>query len=125
VILGLGADWVDVEDLQRALERGGDRLRRRIFTAAERRYCEGRRREMEHLAARFAAKEALFKALGTGWGSEAGWTDVEVVRARQGPPRLRLRGRAAATARRQGVARLHLTLSHTPRGALAVVVAER
>jgi holo-[acyl-carrier protein] synthase len=125
VILGLGADWVEIDELQRALERGGERLRRRVFTAAERRYCEGRRREVEHLAARFAAKEALFKALGTGWGAEAGWTDVEVVRSREGAPRLRLRGRAAAAARRRGVARLHLSLSHTPRGALAVVVAEK
>lgn len=124
MIVGVGADWVEVEEMRRALERGGERLRRRVFTEAERRYCEGRRREAEHLAARFAAKEALFKALGTGWGREAGWTDVEVVRPRQGPPELRLSGRAADTARRLGVSRLHLTLSHTPRGALAVVVAE-
>lgn len=124
MILGVGADWVEVEEMRRALERGGERLRRRVFTRSERKYCEGRRREAEHLAARFAAKEALFKALGTGWGREAGWTDVEVVRARQGPPRLRLSGRAADSARKRGVRRLHLSLSHTPRGALAVVVAE-
>jgi holo-[acyl-carrier protein] synthase len=124
MILGLGADWVETEEMRRALERGGERLRRRVFTGAERRYCEGRRREVEHLAARFAAKEALFKALGTGWGKEAGWTDVEVQRPRQGPPVLRLSGRAEEAARRRGVQKVHLTLSHTARGALAVVVVE-
>lgn len=124
MILGLGADWVDVAQMERALERGGTRLRKRVFTEPELRYCSGRRREIEHLAARFAAKEACFKALGTGWGRQAGWKDVEVVRRRSGPPGVRLSGRAGRTARKLGVNRVHLSLSHTSQGALAVVVLE-
>jgi holo-[acyl-carrier protein] synthase len=124
MILGIGADWVEVDEMRRALKRGGERLRRRVFSEAERRYCEGRRREMEHLAVRFAAKEALFKALGTGWGAQAGWAEVEVRRGRSGAPSLCLTGKAAATARRLGIRRLHVSLSHSSRGALAVVVAE-
>lgn len=124
MILGIGADWVEVEQIESALARGGTRLRRRVFTEAELSYCSGRRREVEHLAVRFAAKEACFKALGTGWGRQAGWKDIEVIRQRRGPPRLRLSGRAQRTARRLGVAHVYVTLSHTSRGALAVVVLE-
>ncbi|MEE9219517.1 MAG: holo-ACP synthase [Acidobacteriota bacterium] len=125
MILGIGADCVEVEQMRLALERGGKRLRQRVFTASELRYCTGRRREAEHLAARFAAKEACFKALGTGWGRQAGWKDVEVVRGGKGPPTLRLTGRAASTARRLGVHSSHLSLSHTSRAAMAVVILER
>ena len=100
MIIGLGVDVCDVARIRRALEgRAGARFQARVFTAAERAYCEARRRgRFASYAARFAAKEAAMKALGTGWAQGVGWRDFEVVRARGAPPRLVLHGRAAALA---------------------------
>src|SRR5437867_8820024 len=107
MIVGLGVDVCDVARIRRALEgRAGGRFQARVFTAAEQAYCEARRRgRFASYAARFAAKEAAMKALGTGWAEGVGWRDFEVVRARGGPPRLVLHGRAAALARPRGMPR--------------------
>ena len=126
MIVGLGLDVCDVARIRRALEgRAGARFQARVFTAAEQAYCEARRRgRFASYAARFAAKEAAMKALGTGWAQGVGWRDFEVVRARGAPPRLVLHGRAAALARRRGMARWLLALTHTDESALASVVVE-
>src|SRR5262245_62199815 len=97
MILGVGVDVCDVDRIRRALEaRTGARFRARVFTAGEQAYCEARRRgRFESYAARFAAKEAAMKALGTGWAQGVGWHDVEVVRRQGEAPTLVLHGQAA------------------------------
>jgi holo-[acyl-carrier protein] synthase len=126
MILGLGVDICDLERLKRALDAPtGTRFRARVFTAAEQAYCEARRRgRLASYAARFAAKEAAMKALGTGWGEGVRWRDFEVVRAASGPPRLVLHGEAARLARQRGMTRWLLALSHAGGGAIASVVVE-
>jgi len=127
VIAGIGVDVCEVERIRRALEAAhGGRFRDRVFTDAEQAYCEGRRRgRFESYAARFAAKEAVMKVLGTGWGRGVGWRDIEVARERGEPPTLRLHGQAAITARRLGMSRWLVTLTHSRTSAFAWVVAER
>jgi holo-[acyl-carrier protein] synthase len=126
MILGLGIDLCDVARIRRALEgAAGARFRGRVFTEAEQAYCEARRRgRFASYAARFAAKEAAMKALGTGWGEGVAWRDFEVVRGTDGPPELHLHGAAAALARRRGMVRWLLALSHVDAGAVAAVVVE-
>lgn len=116
---GIGVDAVDVDRFRRVLDRR-PAIADRLFTDGER--ADGRG-DAQRLAARFAAKEATMKALGSGIGS-FGWQDVEVVRAGSGAPSLRLAAAAADLARRQGVARWHVSLTHTDRVAIAMVVAE-
>jgi holo-[acyl-carrier protein] synthase len=126
LIVGTGVDLAEIDRLARALDRShGSRFLRRVFTDGEQRYCEGRgRSRVESYAARFAAKEAVMKALGVGWGRHASWREIEVVRARGEGPRIVLCGRALETARRRGIERLSLALSHAGGMAIAFVVAE-
>jgi len=126
MILGVGVDVCDVARIRRALEgKTGERFRSRVFTASERAYCEARRAgRFASYAARFAAKEAAMKALGTGWAEGVGWREFEVVRDEGAAPRLVLHGVAAAIARRRGMTHWLLALSHTTENALASVVVE-
>lgn len=126
MIVGIGVDLAEVDRIRDALERTdtGQRFRERVFTAGEQQYCERRRRKYESYAARFAAKEAVMKALGRGWGAEIGWSEIEVVRERGGRPSIRLRGKTAAYAERLGVRRISLALTHTAETAMAQAVAE-
>ena len=124
MIVGVGMDLVQVRRVDALLERKGGRALARLFTAAEAARCRGGRSPRESFAARFAAKEAFFKALGTGWGRGGAWTEVEVVSAPSGAPSIRLHGAAAALARAAGVARVHLSLTHTDELAAAYVVLE-
>jgi holo-[acyl-carrier protein] synthase len=114
-----GVDLLEIERLQKALERHGERFLARIYTTAERELCEG---NVASLAARFAAKEAVSKALGTGLGVIA-WTEIEVLRAESGAPTLRLHGKASALADELGLKHWSISLSHTAELALAQVVA--
>jgi holo-[acyl-carrier protein] synthase len=125
LIVGLGIDVVEVARIAAALRRHGDHFERRIFTEAERVACSTRGDRILALAARFAAKEACLKALGTGWAEGVGFKDVEVVREGNHPPRLVLHGGAARWAERNGVTRSHVSLTHQPGIAAAVVVLER
>jgi holo-[acyl-carrier protein] synthase len=127
VIAGIGVDACEVDRMRRVLGAPhGDRFRDRVFTEAEQAYCEGRGRgRAQSYAARFAAKEATMKVLGTGWSDGIGWRDVEVVRDPAGRPALRLHGRAAEVAGRLGMARWFLSLTHVRASATAWVVAER
>ena len=124
MIVGTGVDMVEVSRVEQLLERYGELFRRRIFTAAEVRYCEKFRNKAERYAARFAAKEAAFKALGTGWGKGVRWVDVEVVRTPGNPPGLQLAGRAAEVAKGLRVDRIAVSLSHVNHFALAQVIFE-
>jgi len=122
VVAGIGVDAVDVARFRRLLERR-PRLAGRLFSEAERSYATGTADPGARLAARFAAKEAVWKALGVGLGA-AGFRDVEVVRGPDGAPALTLAGRAAVLAAARGVTRWHLSLTHTEAVAVASVLAE-
>lgn len=120
-VIGIGVDLVDVARLRRSLERTPG-LVARLFTEGERAYAEARADPSERYAVRFAAKEAVMKALGVGLGA-VGWHEIEVVRAPSGQPSLALTGRAAALAAEQGVESWLLTLTHTATVAEAIAVA--
>jgi len=120
-IKGLGVDIVEIDRMAAALERH-PRMKERVFSADERRYCEKRNRPEVHYALRFAAKEAVLKALGTGF-SGMKFTDVEVLRDATGRPAPKLSGRAAEVADELGVIEMHLSLSYTHTTAVASAVA--
>jgi holo-[acyl-carrier protein] synthase len=124
MVLGTGLDLVSIIRFNKFTERRGERGLQRLFTAGELHYCLGHIDPGPSLAARFAAKEAFFKALGTGMGPAGGWRDVEVVRLSSGRPRLMLHGRAAATAQEMQVRAIHLSLTHTAETAGAFVLLE-
>jgi holo-[acyl-carrier protein] synthase len=125
VIVGVGLDVVETAQIERLLTGHGQRFAERVFTDAERRACSGRVDAVQAFAARFAAKEACFKALGTGLGYGMSFLHVEVVRANGGgAPELRLTGPAAERARERGVRRVHVSLSHQPGIAAATVILE-
>lgn len=123
MINGLGIDLVDIARFERTLQRRGDAFRRKLFTAAEQAWCDRRSSPAASYAARFAAKEAVLKALGTGWSGGIRWTDVEVVRGAKGAVSVKLWGKAAAVAKKKGAATIHLSLTHTDATAGAVAVA--
>jgi holo-[acyl-carrier protein] synthase len=121
MIAGLGVDIVEIDRMAAALERH-PQMRERLFSQEERAYCDKRNRPEIHYALRFAAKEAVLKALGTGFAGMK-FTDVEVVRDAGGRPMPRLSGRAAEVAEQIGVRELHLSLSYTHTTAVASAVA--
>ena len=121
MITGLGVDIVEIDRMRQALERR-PRMKERLFSAEERAYCEKRSRPEVHYALRFAAKEAVLKALGTGF-SGMRFTDVEVAREQSGRPVPRLSGRAAEQAEALGIVEMHLSLSFTHSTAVASAVA--
>ncbi|MEL6741318.1 MAG: holo-ACP synthase [Planctomycetota bacterium] len=123
MIIGHGIDIVDVARVAQIVERHGAHLTERVFTQAELDYARRGKRTMEHLAGRFAAKEAVLKALGTGWTKGIGWTDVEVVLEPSGRPTAALHGRAAEIASDLGITAWSLSLSHTDTSAVASAIA--
>jgi holo-[acyl-carrier protein] synthase len=125
VIVSIGIDIIEVGRMRQALART-PRLRARVFTEGERAYCEGRgAASAQHFAARFAAKEAALKALGTGWRGSITWHDVEVVRQETGVPSVVFHGEAREVFRRSGATHAHLSISHTSEHAVAQVIFER
>jgi holo-[acyl-carrier protein] synthase len=124
MILGTGIDIAEVPRIAAAIERFGDRFLRRVFTENEIRYCDSKANRIERYAARFAAKEAALKAIGTGWKGGVAWTDVEVRRQPGGRPTIAFTGKAAEFAARLGVQRASLSLSHTKDQAIASVILE-
>jgi holo-[acyl-carrier protein] synthase len=124
MIVGTGVDIAEVARIRTAAERFGARFLKRVFTPEEIRYCTSKANTEERLAARFAAKEATMKAIGTGLRHGVTWQDVEVVRELGGRPGLRLSGRAAEFAAALGCKRIHLSLSHTEEQAIAHVILE-
>lgn len=121
--LAHGIDMVEVARIRAMLERHDQRFLERVFTKDEAAYAADHQRRPEHLAARFAAKEAALKALGTGWSSGVAWTEVEVCREPSGKPTLRLTGRAAVIAAEQGITQWLISITHTEQHAMASVIA--
>lgn len=122
-IIGHGIDLVDTDRVARLLEEHGERFLARCYTEAERAYCdENGSRRIEHFAGRFAAKEAILKALGTGWAGGIAWTDAEVVREPNGRPTVALHGVAAVTAADLGITQWWLSLSHIRGHAVASAI---
>src|ERR1044071_7129375 len=113
MIVGTGIDIAEVPRVAEAIERYGERFLHRVFTEGEIRYCDSKANRVERYAARFAAKEAAMKALGTGWNHGVRWRDIEVSRQPGGRPTIKFHGKAAEFASRLGTANIALSLSHT------------
>ena len=124
MILGTGVDIAEVPRIRESIERFGDRFLRRVFTEGEVRYCEHKATRYESFAARFAAKEAGMKALGTGWSRGVRWRDIEVVRPKGQRPTIQFHGEAVAIAARLGTKNIALSITHTSEQALAHVILE-
>jgi len=124
MIVGSGIDLVEIGRIQHSLDRFGQRFLDRVYTAAEQAYCLRKRNAAESLAARFAAKEAGAKALGTGISYGISWLEIEVIREPSGRPTLAFHGRAAEFACRLGVVRAALSITHTGTLSMASVVLE-
>jgi holo-[acyl-carrier protein] synthase len=124
MIVGTGIDIAEVPRIQQSIERFGDRFLQRVYTAGEIRYCDSKVNRAERYAARFAAKEAAMKALGTGWSHGVRWRDCEVVRLPSGRPTISFHGKAGEIAARLGVKNAALSLSHTAEQAIAQVILE-
>jgi holo-[acyl-carrier protein] synthase len=124
MIVGTGIDIAEVPRIAQAINRHGDRFLRRIFTEGEIQYCESKANRVERYAARFAAKEAAMKALGTGWNHGVRWRDVEVCREPGGRPTIAFHGKAAEVASKLGAVHMALSLSHTASEAIAQVILE-
>jgi len=118
-VLSQGIDMVECARLRDIIARHGDRFLRRVFTDVELDYCRGRKREVEHLAGRFAAKEAVLKVLGTGWRNGINWTDIEVRNEPSGQPRVRLSGRCREIADELNLSGVLVSISHISTHAVA------
>jgi holo-[acyl-carrier protein] synthase len=125
MIVGSGIDMVEIRRIQQSMDRHGKRFLDRVYTAAEQAYCLSKRNSAESFAARFAAKEAGAKALGTGISYGVSWLEIEVVREPSGRPTLRFHGRAAQIAAHLGVATAALSITHTADLAMASVLIEK
>ena len=125
ILLGLGSDLIDIERIRGVLERQGERFLDRVFTEEERAYCLGMKHPHKHLAARFAAKEAVAKAFTTGIGAELGWKSISVYHGLRHEPLVRLDAAGEALLKHVGGTQVILTLSHTDTAALAVAAVVR
>ncbi|MGA9997863.1 MAG: holo-ACP synthase [Pyrinomonadaceae bacterium] len=124
MIISIGIDIIEVRRVREVLSRT-PRFTERVFTAAERAYCDSRGAvAAEHYAARFAAKEAALKALRTGWSGGIGWQDIEVAALSSGAPIINFHGRALELYQKSGATRAHLSISHTTEHAIAEVILE-
>jgi holo-[acyl-carrier protein] synthase len=122
-VVAHGIDLVDCKRLAEAIGRHGERFLNRIYTKNELAYCRGRKRELEHLAGRFAAKEAVLKLLGTGWKDGIAWTDIEVVNTPSGKPVVKLAGQCRLIADQQGLSSILISISHIDTHAIASAIA--
>jgi holo-[acyl-carrier protein] synthase len=124
MITGTGVDITEVARIHHAVERFGQRFLRRVFTPEEVRYCMAKQNADQRLAARFAAKEAGMKAIGTGWRRGVRWQDFEVANLPSGRPTLKLHGEAARIAGQMGVTAISLSITHTSELGMAHVILE-
>jgi holo-[acyl-carrier protein] synthase len=124
IILGHGIDIIDLEDFEALLSGSGEHLCSRCFTDRELEITQPSLNRPARLAARFAAKEAVLKSLGTGWVTGISWKDIEVVTSDAGVPSVLLKGEVARVASARGVTRFHVSLSHSRRAVVASVIAE-
>ena len=124
MIVGTGIDIAEVPRVADAISRFGERFIQRVFTEGEIQYCDSKANRVERYAARFAAKEAAMKALGTGWNYGVRWRDIEVRRQPGGRPTIAFHGKAAEFAAKLGALHVALSLSHTELQAIAQVILE-
>jgi holo-[acyl-carrier protein] synthase len=124
VILGVGIDLIEVERVEAAWKRFGDRFIGRILRPSELAYCLTHKRPGPFVAARFACKEAVSKAFGTGIGAQLGWKDIEICREESGQPFVVLHNKGRELLDQRGGRRIHLSLSHTEKHATAVALLE-
>ncbi len=125
-ILGHGIDIVETSRVKRLVDEHGQRFLDRCFTPGEQAYCaKNQKRYYEHLAGRFAAKEAVLKVLGTGWRGGIQWTDIEILKEPSGQPKIHLTGECARIASELGIVRWHVSLSHIETHATASAIGLR
>ncbi len=122
-IAGIGTDIIECERIDRMIQRHGDHFMQRVYTEQEIRYCANRKTADQHFAGRWAAKEAVLKALGTGWISGIAWTDVEVAHAEGGRPIILLHGGAAKVAQKRGIQEIQISITHCKSHAVAFALA--
>ena len=121
MIKGIGVDIIEIDKIQRSIEQSGDAFLQKIFTPLEIAYCNAKHNRQQHFAARFAAKEAVTKALSTGWTGEFSWKDIEVMNDSSGQPRITLHGKLKDTLASCSV---FVTISHSESHVVAVVLVE-
>jgi holo-[acyl-carrier protein] synthase len=121
-IVGHGIDLIECDRVEHVWRQHPERFLARILTPAERAYCLRHKHPVPHIAGRFAAKEAILKLLGTGWRGPIAWTDMEIVNDPAGRPVVRLGGHVARLAADQGIARVHLSITHTQKHAAASAI---
>jgi holo-[acyl-carrier protein] synthase len=124
VIVGMGVDLIEIERVKQARLKQGPRFIQRIFTPAETKYCLKKKDPDPSLAGRFAAKEAVIKAFGHGFGKSWKWTDIEVTRGTNGKPAIRLKASMEKLRKQRKIKQIHLSIAHSKRDATAVVILE-
>lgn len=122
-ILGIGTDIIECPRIGRMIEQHGELFLRRVYTDREIRYCQSRKHAIEHFAGRWAAKEAILKAIGTGWSRGIAWTDLEVRNTFDGEPKVHVRGGAREVALRRGIGDVLVSISHCRTYATAYALA--
>jgi len=125
LIQGIGIDILKIERIKEAINKGGERFVRRVFTNLEINYCNKKRLKYQHFAVRFAAKEAVFKAFGTGWQKGFRWVDVETLNDKLGKPMINLFGKTKELAEKMKIKRIHVSLAHSANYAIAQIVFEK
>jgi len=124
MIFGVGIDMVEVERIATSIGKESG-FREMVFSAAEIDYCESKKHKFEHYAARFAAKEAFFKAWGTGWTDDTLFNEVEVIKTNSGKPEIKLTGSTLETVGKSGNIKISVSLTHTKTAAAAIVIIEK
>jgi len=122
-IVAHGIDLVDCPRIEQMIERHGERFIKRVFTAAEQAYAGAKKNEVEKLAGRFAAKEAILKLVGTGWRGKIAWTDIEIINNASGQPEVTLGGEVKKIAEKLGIKHISISITHTANFAIASAVA--
>ena len=122
-IIGIGTDIIECDRIGQMLTRHGERFTSHVYTDAEFQYCSGKKIAVQHFAGRWAAKESVLKALGTGWANGISWTDVEVVIQTGGKPTIRLYREAALRGTRLGISEVLISISHCKEYATATAIA--
>lgn len=121
-IIGIGTDIIECERINRMIQRHEDHFIKRVYTEREIRYCSDRKNLDQHFAGRWAAKEAVLKALGTGWIAGIAWTDVEVINELGGKPTIELHGGATEIAKEKGIREIQISITHCKSHAVAFAV---
>jgi len=123
LIYGVGTDIIETDRVKSQLEKVSG-LKEQLFTNLEIEYCESKKRHEQHFAARFAAKEAFFKAIGTGWRYGLAYKEVEVLNNKEGKPSLKLHGKSREFADKENIKTIHISISHIKEIANAIVILE-